>query len=371
MTVIGFCLAAVGLLLPAAYVWWLNRRALEPGAMPQPPPAWPALDVIVAVLDEAAYLDAKVVDILRQEYPGALALWIADGGSTDGTQERARAHALADPRVHLVGPIEGGKATQLNAALACSSAPYVLISDADARLAPDVAARLIAAASADARIGAIGVGHRPGQAHPVEHLHWGLVNRLRALEHRAGAGVFLSAPCYLIARDGFAGFAPDAAADDVHAAMATLVEKRTVAQVEALVIELRVPENWTALVRHKHRKAHAYVREIFRFVPTLGRMPARPRAAFLWRATLILGSPTLLIVGATLVAISWRGPIWPYLGTLVVVTLMSVLSSRLRELGALAAVLGSGVAVSLLRYPFSRPSSRWERLAAQPPSSSR
>ncbi|WP_051426662.1 glycosyltransferase family 2 protein [Jiangella gansuensis] len=79
--------------------------------------AWPAVSVIMPVLDEERHLAEAVAGVLAQEYPGELELVLALGPSRDGTDEIARELAAADPRVRLVANPAGRTPAGLNAAL--------------------------------------------------------------------------------------------------------------------------------------------------------------------------------------------------------------------------------------------------------------
>src|SRR3954462_13085051 len=60
---------------------------------------WPAISVIMPVLNEARHLAESVGQILAQQYPGEVELVIALGPSRDGTDEVARDLAAADPQI--------------------------------------------------------------------------------------------------------------------------------------------------------------------------------------------------------------------------------------------------------------------------------
>lgn len=78
---------------------------------------WPAVSVIMPVLDEERHLAAAVAGVLAQEYPGELELVLALGPSRDRTDDIARELAAADPRIRLVPNPAGRTPAGLNAAL--------------------------------------------------------------------------------------------------------------------------------------------------------------------------------------------------------------------------------------------------------------
>ncbi|HEX6328419.1 MAG TPA: glycosyltransferase family 2 protein [Jiangellaceae bacterium] len=79
--------------------------------------SWPAVSVIMPVLNEERHLAAAVTHVLDQDYPGELELVIALGPSSDRTGEIARDLAGADARVRLVENPVGRTPNGLNAAI--------------------------------------------------------------------------------------------------------------------------------------------------------------------------------------------------------------------------------------------------------------
>ena len=95
---------------------------------------WPAVAVVMPVLNEANYLKASVAAILRQEYPGQIQVVLALGSSTDGTDLVAKDLALADPRIIIVTNASGRTPDGLNAALAATNQEIVVRVDAHSEL---------------------------------------------------------------------------------------------------------------------------------------------------------------------------------------------------------------------------------------------
>lgn len=81
---------------------------------------WPAVSVIMPVLNEERHLAAAVTHVLDQDYPGELELVIALGPSSDRTGEIARGRAERDARVRLVENPAGRTPHGLNAAIKAS-----------------------------------------------------------------------------------------------------------------------------------------------------------------------------------------------------------------------------------------------------------
>ena len=137
--------------------FWLTSTRL-PAEAPVPE-TWPSVGIIVPARDEAAVLSQTLPTLLTQDYPGELAGWLIDDGSSDGTGELARALAeLAGPRTPLTvlaapPPPPGwtGKLNALQHGVAAASAAGVellLFTDADIAHHPASVRRLVASALA-------------------------------------------------------------------------------------------------------------------------------------------------------------------------------------------------------------------------------
>ncbi len=329
----------------------------------------PAVLIIVPVLDEAACIQGKVDDLARLHYPAARRRVVfVDGGSRDGTLEQLDQAVASHARWQLVRTRHHNKTAQLNAALALRRADeWVLVTDADSLLAPDTLGLLVARASTETTAGVFGVPVHPADAHPLERLHWRTSNLLRRTEARLGSAGIVTASCYLVRPGVLDRFPSDTIADDVHVACRAMVTGAVVAYVPASVTERRAPRSLAALVRHKHRKADAYVREIVRFLPVAGRMPAPARLAFLMRAALIFLAPPLLL-GGTAGAL-WLGAVSavePRQLAVAAVVLGGTLLTRIGRatvlLATLAMLLAFVAAVAVVGQPFSRQTASLTRI---------
>ncbi|MFD6426469.1 glycosyltransferase family 2 protein [Streptomyces sp. NPDC060198] len=176
---------------------------------------YPAVSVIMPVLDEERHLRNSVRHILEQEYAGEMEVVIALGPSTDRTDEIAAELVREDSRVHTVPNPTGRTPAALNAAIAASRHPIVVRVDGHGMLSPDyiaTAVRLLEETGAQnvggimhaegenawedavaaAMTSRIGVGnaafHTGGQAGPAETVYLGVFRR-EALEKAEGYNV--------------------------------------------------------------------------------------------------------------------------------------------------------------------------------------
>ena len=353
------------------YLLWLGVGPPREAVGPPPPAEWPGVDVIVPVHDESRWLRAKLENLGELRYPAShLKVWIVDGASSDGTAEVAEAWVRGDPRFELLRLPVADKTAQLNAALARGAGAWVLVTDADACLGPDTLRMLVAAGEAHPELAVLGTPVAPAGAHPLEQLHWQVTNHLRGRESHRGSSSFVAGPCYLFRRSLLAAFPRDVVADDVYVALVAVARGQRVAFVPAAVSDLRSPTRLVDLFRHKLRKADAYLREIVRFLPELGAMPAAARPLLLWRAAQMTVMPVLAVT--TLVGVVG----WLVTSAVAAVTLGMLAAAWLtvaavfgRRSGqmvlrglALGALLTAVLLVTLvgyLRSPWQRPDRGW------------
>ncbi len=153
------------------------------------------LSVILPVLNEAQVIGAALRR-LKEQAPEAERI-VADGGSSDGSADRARAEA----RVVVT---ERGRARQMNAGAAVAGGDWLLFLHADTRLPEGFAAELAAAETAGFRAGAFRL-RIEGRHWLLPLLAWGATQRTRWL------GIALGDQALFVQRDLFdalGGFPP-------------------------------------------------------------------------------------------------------------------------------------------------------------------
>jgi cellulose synthase/poly-beta-1,6-N-acetylglucosamine synthase-like glycosyltransferase len=339
----GSLAAALGIV--AAYALWLMRGTPSPGDARSRPED---VLIVVPMFDEAPLIERKLANLAALTIPRRVV--IVDGGSTDGSVDIVRDWIASREDFTLLETTHRNKTMQLNDALLHSAAEWILVTDADALLDPETLERMLDVVAADARVAVVGSHVRPAAAHALESLHWSATDWLRARESDRGSAGIVAAPCYLAHRDVLANMPEDTLADDVHVTCRAMLAGRRIGHAhDAAVVELRSPRTLRALVRHKYRKADAYLREIVRFIPEVRRIPHPMRTIFLWRAALLTLVPLLGVIGgAAAIAASFQSII----GAAIVATLLLLVPFA--RAFALAALLAAVSAAALLMHPFSR-----------------
>ena len=148
----ALALLAWGVLLGFRGGFWRADRRLAPTPAP---PHWPAVTAVVPARNEEAVIAEAVASLAAQAYPGRFEIVVVDDASTDATAARAR--AAGAERVVAAGPRPAGWvgktwALARGVAAAGDAPEFLWFSDADVVHPPDVVARLVAKAEAEARV---------------------------------------------------------------------------------------------------------------------------------------------------------------------------------------------------------------------------
>jgi cellulose synthase/poly-beta-1,6-N-acetylglucosamine synthase-like glycosyltransferase len=352
----------------AAYAAWLARAPRRRPRPASPPPDWPPVDVVVAVFNERHLLPGKLRNLAALEYPrDRVRFLIVDGGSTDGSAELIAEWCRGrDGYVALVAALPD-KTAQLNLALTHARAPWIVVTDADARLPSRTLWQLMSAAHDNPTLGAIGCPVAPRRAHPAERLYWRLLNALQWREWRHGSASMVMGPCYAFRRCLLNGMPDDVICDDAHVAWHVGSCGYRIGMAAPIVRELRGPATMRQMFGHKLRKGVGVLREALRFLPHAGRMSGSLRTAFVFRVALFLLGPVLAVSSAVtiLVAAVWLVTSVELFAVAAIGLLLCArwnLARRAWMFAMVGVVLVAAASMALLTYPFNQQTSCHSRL---------
>jgi len=150
--------------------------------------AWPRLAILIPACNEERWIARKIENSLALDYPaGRLRIVVASDGSTDRSEEIARTYATRGVDV-ISFPTRQGKQEVLNRVIPQLSEDFVLLTDANALLAPQTA-RSMARHFADPLVGCV-AGRRvcavqeKSAPSAGESLYWRYDSWLKANETR-------------------------------------------------------------------------------------------------------------------------------------------------------------------------------------------
>ncbi len=98
---------------------------------------FPSVSVVMAVRNEAGYIEDTLDTVLSQDYPGRIEVVAADGMSTDGTSDLLRSRAARNPNLRIVNNPDRSAAAGLNRAIASSTGTVVVRCDGHSELPTD------------------------------------------------------------------------------------------------------------------------------------------------------------------------------------------------------------------------------------------
>ena len=230
VALIGY--AAVGYPLAIATLGRLRPRPIE--ARDE---YTPSISLVVAALDEAAVIDAKLENVRALDYPAdRVEVIVVADGSHDDTADRARRHPGT---VVLHDPVRRGKAAALTRAAAIARGEILVFSDANNML-DRRAIRALVRPLADPSVGCA-TGRKMIQSDTgrpldeAEGLYWRYESAIRRWESRAGSVTGVNGELLALRRDAFTPLPTDCVNDDFVLAMESAIAGWRIAYAEDAV----------------------------------------------------------------------------------------------------------------------------------------
>ncbi len=251
---------------------WGALRFRAPPAALGPPAA-----VIIPAFDEAAVIGACLARLAACDPPPA-EIVVVDDGSRDDTAARAAAAGALIPALQVIRTPNRGKGAALDVGLAATTAPAVVVLDADTALAPD-ALRHLTSPFADPAVGAVAgrvrVGPR-GQIERLQALEYAVaIDFARRAQAQLNAVITVPGACGAFRREAIVragGFASPTLAEDTDATLRchALGDQRVV-YAPAAVAWTEAPGGWPALFRQRCRWTTGNLQCLWRHRRALGR----------------------------------------------------------------------------------------------------
>jgi cellulose synthase/poly-beta-1,6-N-acetylglucosamine synthase-like glycosyltransferase len=205
------------------------------------PDAWPDISLIVTAYNEEAVLRAKLDNSFALDYPGKVQIVVVSDGSTDGTDEVARAFEGREGYLFLRQAQNAGKTMAQNAAAAVATGDILVFSDANSIYAADALRRLVAPFT-DARTGCVCwelryTNPQRAAAGKGEGSYWRYEQFLKRRESLLGSLVGANGSIYALRRELFEELGPAIISDFIMPIRVRRRGRRVVYEPQAIATE--------------------------------------------------------------------------------------------------------------------------------------
>jgi cellulose synthase/poly-beta-1,6-N-acetylglucosamine synthase-like glycosyltransferase len=287
----------------------LRRRRPEPA----PGGALPPITVLMATLNEAARIDAKLADLARTDYPADKLRIVIVDRSSDDTVARIEAARTAGAQLQVLrAPQARSKLDQLRIGFEAIDDELVVTTDADAQLDPGCIRAVVELLVADPTTAVAGARIRPSTGLLDERIYWWFLNTLWWLEGEALSAGVVSGVCYAVRRRVALATPSVTGADDVLFALAAGSQGYGVRlSRRAWADENRVPQTAAEFLRFRSKRGSGYVGALLAPLPAAGLSGWRlARAVRLFHFVV---SPVLFALLAIAAVALAAGGWWPLL----------------------------------------------------------
>lgn len=218
---------------------------------------WPSITIVVAVRNEAHRLQARLANLVEQDYPGPRQIIVASDGSTD---EPLRVVAPFGPDVQLIELPPAGKPAALNAGAMAARGEILVFADARQRFAPG-ALRALVTNFADPQVGGVTgelvldceVGAADSTIGEGIGLYWKYEKWLRRNESRVWSTLGATGAIYAMRRSLWQPLPASSLLDDVLAPMRAVLAGSRVVFEEAAIAYDRASRDAAVESRRKTR----------------------------------------------------------------------------------------------------------------------
>ena len=223
-----------GHVLYPAYIGYRSRGLVQ--AEPEDPEVWPGLSIVVSAYREAAVIGTKLDELTNADYPGPMEIIVvADDAETAAAARR--------PGVRVLSSGERlGKARAVNRGVAAAVHDIVVLTDANASLAPG-ALRAAARHFSDESVGAVAGEKQVDDPAGAQGFYWKFESWLKQRESATGATIGVVGEMLAFRRKAFRPLPKDTAVDDAWLALDILESGlRVVYEPAAYSIETSSPD---------------------------------------------------------------------------------------------------------------------------------
>lgn len=304
--------------LPLSYYFYIRKKLNQPWNLNIDRDYQPKLTVIVPTYNEEGFIEAKLSDIVRQDYPKEkMEIIVVDSASTDATADLAetwKARHLNYNIKLLKETDRMGKARALNLALRHAEGEIVAITDADAFLGQHSlreAVPFFSDLTVAAVTGIIQPDRRENRENEntegYESIYRGYHNVIRIAESKIHSTPIFNGQLMFFRKDcllKLGGFSLDVGADDSYTATRiALAGCRAIAVPEAVVYE-PMPKSMQSYTTMKARRALHLVQTFRKILNKRSEAPRRYKSVLAVETFFHLINPWLLLACGAIFSLS-------------------------------------------------------------------
>jgi cellulose synthase/poly-beta-1,6-N-acetylglucosamine synthase-like glycosyltransferase len=291
------------------YIWLFLLGILRkaPKSLRQDLESYPLVSLIIPTYNEEGFIIRKIENIKSLDYPqDKLQVIFVDGGSEDKTVRIIEENKISYMEI-LKAPSKG-KINQLNSALNQVRGEFVFVTDTDGMMSANTIKEAIREFERDKNIYLVGIYSYPDTSYLVERYYWLTQNKGRLLETEAFTSSIVISECYAFRKGLIDRFPDDVVADDIYICYRTNNLGYKVSYIDrAYAKELRSPQEIKGFLRHKFRKANAFMRESLRFLYKTSEMTPIWKVIFLTKVAQLVLIPWLfslyIVLGVSLISL--------------------------------------------------------------------
>jgi len=250
-----------------AYFLYMRKYAKKPWDIKIDRSFHPEISILIPVHNEESKVESKLENIKSISYPKEkMEIIVVDDASEDNSVEKVKHFMRRNPglNIRLIRQtLRGGKSVALNKALAASTKPIIIVSDADTRWPPDILQEVLPYLS-DPQIGAItgkGINENAEKSWVTraENTYLQLANLLRLGESKIHSTIRFEGGFCAYKRDAFESFDCETGSDDSGTALG-IVQRgyRSILVPEALFYT-SFPASLVGKFRVKVRRANQLI----------------------------------------------------------------------------------------------------------------
>jgi cellulose synthase/poly-beta-1,6-N-acetylglucosamine synthase-like glycosyltransferase/peptidoglycan/xylan/chitin deacetylase (PgdA/CDA1 family)/spore germination protein YaaH len=307
--IVATTLVTLRTLAVALLAQWNRYRLARPAATAAV--AQPPVSIVIAAFNEEKVIGRTLENLLHTDYTGEMEIIVVDDGSTDRTATVTTDIAASEPRLHLIGQPNLGKARALRAGFQAARHEIIVTLDADTLFQPDTIPQLVRQIG-DEKTGAVSGHVKVGNLRTT-------VARFQDLEYTCGFNLdrraYQQLNCITVVPGAASvwrrsavmaagGISSDTLAEDTDLTLCLHRAGYRIGYAPQAIAWTEAPESWATLARQRFRWAFGTLQCLWKHRDLVGSSPNRALGWFslpsIWFFQILLVAISPLVDGLLL-----------------------------------------------------------------------